>query len=166
MASTSKIRKRESRTWAPETSPPSGNHVNLRADGVCSRAYHDRSVFGQYARHLQGGHAGGLNACSIQHGLVAISQPPDNSLVHALPDACFHPFAGEGGRAALTSHVTPQPNSRGRYSHSIPVLSANRIQVKVARSSIRGRPPFNKLRAAMSEQRPLRRIAWAIASIC
>jgi hypothetical protein len=40
----------------------------------------------------------------------------------------------------------PQPSSRGKYSHGVPVLSTNRIPVRAARSLIRGRPPFGDLR--------------------
>ena len=36
----------------------------------------------------------------------------------------------------------PQPSSRGRYSHGIPVLRTNRIPVTAAQSSMRGRAPF------------------------
>lgn len=40
----------------------------------------------------------------------------------------------------------PQPSSRGRYSQGIPVLRTNRTPVRAARSLMRSRPPFSRLK--------------------
>src|SRR4051794_27542255 len=77
----------------------------------------------------RGGHTGSVNASSIPHDLVVLAQLSKDCLMDPLPNAGLYPFV----EPAPTSHATAQPSSRGRYSHGIPVLSTNRIPVRVAK---------------------------------
>ena len=84
---------------------------------------------------------GSVNASSIPHDLVVLAQPSKNCLVDALPDASFHPFV----EPAPTSHATAGAEFAQQVFQAIPVLSTNRMPVKVARALSRGRPPFGDL---------------------
>ena len=79
-----------------------------------------------------------VNAILITYDLVVLSESLKNHLVDVLPNAGSHPFV----KATPACHAMPppQPSSRGRYSHGIPVFRTNIIPVIAARSSIRGRP--------------------------
>ena len=74
----------------------------------------------------------------------------DQSIASACPSSssracyifCQRPAACQSRRRRQQVMPQPQPISRGRYSHGVPVLRTNRIPVKQARSGIRGRPPL------------------------
>ena len=63
------------------------------------------TVSGISARMLatcRGRYAGSVNASSIPHDLIMLSQPSEDCLVDALPNASFHPFV----EPAPTRHAT------------------------------------------------------------
>lgn len=116
IASTSGIRKRESCARAPEIMATS---VDPRADGVCSRACHDRSDFGSMLTTPRGGqlarwHAGSVNASTFRHDLIVLAQPSENCLVDALPKAGLHPFV----KPTPTSHAT----AAAEFARQVPTL--------------------------------------------
>jgi len=86
----------------------------------------------------RGGYAGSVNASSIPHDLVVLAQPSKNCLVDALPNAGLHPLV----KPTPTSHATAAAEFARQISHGIPVFRTKRIPVRVARSLMRGLPPF------------------------
>lgn len=72
----------------------------------------------------------------------SIASACPNSSSRACQIVCQRPAACQSRRRRQQVIPQPQPISRGRYSHGVPVLSTNRIPVRQARSGTRGRPPL------------------------
>ena len=74
----------------------------------------------------------------------------DQSIPSAKPNSssrvcqifCQTPAACQSRKRRQHVMPLPQPISRGRYSHGVPVLRTNRMPVRQARSGTRGRPPL------------------------
>jgi len=101
----------------------------------------------------------------------------DQSITSACPNSsssvcqifCQTPVACQSRRRRQQVMPQPQPISRGRSSHWIPVLSTNRMPVRAARSAIRGRPPWGLggsggMRGSMRSHRPSVSSGLAIAT--
>jgi len=74
----------------------------------------------------------------------------DQSIASAMPNSfsrachifCQTPAICQSRRRRQQVMPLPQPISRGRYSHGVPVLRINKMPVRQARSLTLGRPPF------------------------
>jgi hypothetical protein len=81
-----------------------------------------------------------INASSIPHDLVVLSEAPQDCLVDALPNTGLHPLV----KATPARHAAAAPKLTRQVFPSYSSFENKQNAVRAARSLIRGRPPFGE----------------------
>ena len=132
----------------PICSPPEAVRVDRRADGACNRACCGPWDWGRYVVRRGGDGMLAESTLARSHGIWSYSR---KCCSMASWMRCQVPACCQACRRRQQLMPLPQPSSRGRYSQGKPALRTNRMPVKAARSSMRGRPPLGEGRCAGSK---------------
>jgi hypothetical protein len=80
-----------------------------------------------------------LSMAEVDQSMASAKPNSSNRACHIF---CQIPTVCQSRKRRQHVMPLPQPISRGRYSHGVPVLRTNRMPVRQARSGTRGRPPL------------------------